>query len=243
LIRLAYGFRDVGRIDDAIKIMRDVSQREPNNPVPDLTLADMLRQFSRNEDAIKVYEDVLKRFGDNDEVVKLARGGLSVVYVNMGNYTKGEAELEVLLQRNPDDATPNNDLGYLYAEQGKNLEKAEEMVQKALREDPDNSAYLDSMGWVLFKRGKYRESLELLKRAAERMVVERGEPDNTILEHLGDVYFQLQDGARAGDYWKQALKVAQDAVPPDKRAGELRKKLDALEKLGPRPRAAANPSP
>jgi tetratricopeptide (TPR) repeat protein len=243
LIRLAYGFRDVGRIDDAIKLMREVSQREPNNPLPDLTLADMLRQFGRNDDAIKVYEDVLKRFGDNDEAVKMARGGLSVVYVSMGNYTKGEAELEMLLQRNPDDATPNNDLGYLYAEQGKNLEKAEEMIQKALREDPENSAYLDSMGWVLFKRGKYTQALELLKKAVERMVVERGEPDNTILEHIGDVYFQLQDVAKAGDYWRQALKAAEDAVPPDKRAGEIRKKLDALEKLGPRPRAAANPSP
>ena len=45
--------------------------------------------------------------------------------MNKGDYAKGEAELEILLQRNPDDPGPNNDLGYLYAEQGKNLEKAE----------------------------------------------------------------------------------------------------------------------
>ena len=38
---------------------------------------------------------------------------------------------------NPDEAGPNNDLGYLYAEQGKNLEKAESMIRKALQERPD----------------------------------------------------------------------------------------------------------
>ena len=110
---------------------------------------------------------MLKRFGDNEEAVRRARAGLSIAYVNMGNYPKGEAELEILLQRNPDEAGPNNDLGYLYAEQGKNLEKAESMIQKALQEDPDNAAYLDSMGWVLFKRGKLKEALETMKRAAE----------------------------------------------------------------------------
>ncbi len=243
LVRLAYGFRDVGRIDDAVRIIRDVARREPNNPIYDLTLAEMLARFGRNEDAVKIYEDVLKRFGDNDDVIKLARGGLSGAYVNMGNYPKGEAELEMLLQRNPDEAGPNNDLGYLYAEQGKNLEKAEEMIQKALKEDPDNAAYLDSMGWVLFKRGKYKEALEAMKKAAERMLVERPEPDNTILEHLGDVYFQLQDVTHAEDSWRRALKVAEEAVPPDKRAGEIRKKLEALKKVGPKPRASASPSP
>ncbi len=42
------------------------------------------------------------------------------------------------LRQDPDDATVNNDLGYLYADQGKNLEKAEGMIRKALAEEPDN---------------------------------------------------------------------------------------------------------
>ena len=63
-------------------------------------------------------------------------------------------------QRNPDDAGVNNDLGYLYADQGKNLEKAEAMIRKAVQEEPDNGAYLDSLGWVLFKRGKVKEAVE-----------------------------------------------------------------------------------
>ena len=107
----------------------------------------------------------------------MARSRLSVIYVNMGNYRKGEAELELLLQRNPDEAQPNNDLGYLYAEQGKNLEKAESMIRKAVAEEPENSAYLDSLGWVLFKRGKLDEARAQLEKA-----VEQPNTDATIFE-------------------------------------------------------------
>jgi tetratricopeptide (TPR) repeat protein len=243
LSRLAQGLADVGQVDDTVRILRDVSRREPNNPIYPLTLAQMLSRFGRNEESIKVYEDLLKRYGDNEEVVKYTRAGLSVTYVNMGNYPKGEAELEMLLQHDPDDPGPNNDLGYLYAEQGKNLEKAEAMIQKALQEKPEESAYLDSMGWVLFKRGKLQQALETMKKAAERMKADRPDPDATILEHLGDVYFQLQEVAKAEENWRQALKAAEETIPPDKRAGEIRKKLEALRKLGPRAKASSRPSP
>ena len=118
-----------------------------------------------------------------------------VIYVNQGDYAKGEAELEALLEQHPDDPGVNNDLGYLYADQGKNLEKAEAMIRKAVQEEPENCAYLDSLGWVLFKRGKVKEALEPLEKAVELQQTERRAraPDATILEHLGDVYFQLQE--------------------------------------------------
>ena len=69
----------------------------------------------------------------------------------------------------PNDATANNDLGYQWADQSKNLAEAERMIRKALEldhkqrtsgdalapdADQDNAAYVDSLGWVLFRRGK-----------------------------------------------------------------------------------------
>ncbi len=191
---------ETGQVDEAVRVLRDASKREPANPVYDLMLGGILTKFGRNEEAIKLFEGMLRRFADNDDVVKIVHPSLSVVYVNQGNYAKGEAELQVLLKRYPDEPGPNNDLGYLYAEQGKNLEEAEGMIRKALQEDPDNEAYLDSLGWVLFKRGKTKEALDPLKRAVEKVresAEQRGtNPDTTILEHLGDVHFQLRELGR-----------------------------------------------
>ncbi len=238
---------DVGRIDEAVRVFRAAAKREPANPTYDLFLGGILTKFGRNDEAVKVFESLLKRFSANEEVVKFTRQSLSIAYVNLGNYAKGEAELEILLQNNPDEAGPNNDLGYLYAEQGKNLEKAESMIRKALRDEPENRSYLDSLGWVLFKRGKAKEALEPMKKAVGRMRAEaEQEGDNldaTILEHLGDVYFGLGEIDKAADAWRQARTAGERAVPPEKRLPEIKKKLDSLEKMdtGAKPSSRQNP--
>ena len=203
----------------------------------ELTLADLLSKSDRNDEAIKLFEDMLKRYADNDEVVTLVRQSLSVIYVNQGDYGKGEAQLELLLQRNPDDPGPNNDLGYLYAEQGKNLEKAESMIRKALQEDPDSFAYLDSLGWVLFKRGKVKEALEPLKKAAEQMKLETERRGPAPMPRSSSIW--ATSTSSSSSLTRRVMpggrrrKAAAQAVPPDKRLPEIRKKIESLEKLGP----------
>ncbi|MFI5456531.1 MAG: tetratricopeptide repeat protein [Isosphaerales bacterium] len=248
---LANVLSDAGQVDDAVRVLREASKKEPNNPGYDFGLGRVLARFGRNDEAIKVFENLLKRYADSDEIVKDIRPMLSLIYVNQGDYAKGEAELELLLQRNPDEPGVNNDLGYLYAEQGKNLDKAESMIRKALSATPEDSvstrAYLDSLGWVLFKRGKAKEALETLQKAVEIMKADTEQngsnPDATILEHLGDVHFQLQQLDKASDAWRQAAQSAEQAIPPDKRLPEIRKKLDSLDQLGPIPKPSSNRTP
>jgi tetratricopeptide (TPR) repeat protein len=244
---LASVLGEVGQVDDAVRVAQEMVTREPGNPETEFFLGTLLARFERNEEAIKVFNGMLKRYPDDDKVVKTARPMLSVIYVNQGDYAKGEAELERLLERFPDDPGCNNDLGYLYADQGKNLEKAEVMIRKALLEKSDEKAYLDSLGWVLFKRGKVKEALEPLEKAAEKMregIAEGvGSPDSTILEHLGDVYFQLHDLRKAGDSWREAAKFAEQAVPVERRLPEIRKKIGSLEKLGPIPKSPSTRTP
>jgi tetratricopeptide (TPR) repeat protein len=244
---LALVLSEIGQVDDAVKVARQIVNREPGNPEHEFFLGRLLARFERNDEAIKVFDAMLKRYPDNENVVKVAYPMLSVIYVNQGDYAKGEAELERLLERFPDDPGCNNDLGYLYAEQGKNLEKAEAMIRKALLEKSDERAYLDSLGWVLFKRGKAKEALEPLEKAAAKMrddVAEEGSsPDATILEHLGDVYFHLHDLRKAGDAWREAAKFAEQAVPVERRLPEIRKKIGSLEKLGPIPKSPSTRTP
>ena len=131
---------------------RDSLKADPTNPDFNRLLGGTLTQFGKNDEAIALYKGLLERYPTNEEMIRLAHSGLSVIYVNQGDYTKGEAELEILWERSPDEPGINNDLGYLYADQGKKLEQAEAMIRKAVQEDPDNAAYLDSLGWVLFKQ-------------------------------------------------------------------------------------------
>jgi predicted Zn-dependent protease len=231
-----------GKADEAVVLLREAAEKNPANAQISSILGNVLTTAGRNDEAITLFKGLLEKYPNDEDIVRTARSNLSVVYVNMGDYAKGEAELEALLDRNPDEAGVNNDLGYLYADQGKNLEKAEAMIRKAVQDDPENSAYLDSLGWVLFKRGKVKEAVEPLEKAVKALT-DASSSDATIFEHLGDVYLQLRETAKAKEAWKSAERAANRSTPPDKRLSEIKKKLDSLEKLSAIPKPATGDSP
>lgn len=237
---LGWSLSMVGKLDEAIDLFRNVLKNDPSNSAFNRLFGSILLQHGKNEEAITLYKDLLERFPNNEEILELAHSGLSVAYVNLGDYAKGEAELEILFERNPDDPGVNNDLGYLYADQGKKLEQAESMIRRALQEKPDEGAYLDSLGWVLYKRGKDKEALEPLEKAVKSL---NNGGDATIYEHLGDVYFRLHENSKAKAAWEQAEKSASKAIPTDKRLPEIRKKLESLGKLAPALKPATSENP
>jgi tetratricopeptide (TPR) repeat protein len=228
-----------GKYDEALERARGLLKLDPANPDYNILYGYLLTRAGKEDDALAFWKDVLERYPNNDDLVKLARSNLSIIYVNRDDYVRGEAELEILYQKDPDDAGVNNDLGYLYADQGKNLEKAEAMIRKAVSEDPDRAAYLDSLGWVLFKRGRIQEALEPLEKAASLL----DGADPTIQDHLGDVYFQLKQYGKARKVWEKAEKLAAEAKPPDKRLPEIRKKLESLKKLETAPQTNDGSNP
>ncbi len=187
-----------------------------------IRLASIYARQEKWDEAIKQYLLATESPTANTEILRLVRMGLSNAYVQSGDMTKGEKVLEDIYAEDPTDPGVNNDLGYLYADQGKELEKAEQMIRIAVADQPDNPAYLDSLGWVLFKLGKNEEALEPLKKA-------NGDPDYrdaTLLEHQGDVHQALQQTKEANDLWSQSLKVEQDSVRPDSKVIErLKSKL------------------
>ncbi len=227
-----------GEVEPALAVAREALAVQPNDRDSLEFLAFLLGQLGKDDEAITTYEGLLKAYPNDEEVLKRARQGLSTSYNNKGDAARAEAELQILLEKFPDDPGVNNDLGYLFAEQGRNLEKAEGMIRKALEDEPDNSSYLDSLGWVLFKQGKSKEALLYLEKAAagERL-------DVTICEHLGDVLFRLQDYPRARDFWKKAEGFAAKTSPPSKRLADIQKKLVELQKLGPAPKPSGVDGP
>jgi tetratricopeptide (TPR) repeat protein len=166
------------------------------------------------------------------------------LYSERNDWPRAEDQLQIILKADPNDALANNDLGYIWADQGRNLEEAERLIRKAIdlareqsrvafsaeqEEDGENAAYLDSLGWVLFRRGKLKEAIVWLEKAAE---LTRGDEDPTIWDHLGEVYFQLQDAAKARTAWRKALVLyqADKRRQSDARRQEIERKLKLVER-------------
>jgi tetratricopeptide (TPR) repeat protein len=216
-----------GQNEKALATSDEASRLDPDDEEAMRLKGYLLGKLGRNEEAIAHYRSMLDRFPDKDEVARVARSGLSIVYVNMDRLDEGEKELEILLEREPNDPGVNNDLGYLWADRGKNLEKAEAMIRLAIRSEPENSAYLDSLGWVLYRLGRFSEAVEPLEKASKDPSA-----DTTIWDHLGDTYFKLDRREDARAAWQNAEGFASKAQPPDKRLSSIRRKLESLTALG-----------
>ena len=85
-------------------------------------------------------------------------------YYSLYDAQAKEALLKESLVRQPDLVDAYNDLAWLYAEEGKNLDTALELVDKALYFAPDQPAYLDTKAEVLEKLGRLDEAKPIRER-------------------------------------------------------------------------------
>jgi tetratricopeptide (TPR) repeat protein len=175
-------------------------------------------QAGRYNQALTEGQALLKQFAQPGDVREI-RFGMYQVYTDRHDLAKAEEQLALVLKADPDDATANNDLGYLWADQGKNLEEAEKLIRKALDLDErqrksqgplnvapeaENAAFVDSLGWVLFRRGRLGEARQWLEKACS---LPAGKGDPTVWDHLGDVCAGLKDRAAARAAWQKALAL------------------------------------
>ncbi len=137
---------------------------------------------------------------------------LGAAHERVGNIADAVINLKKSLELRSDYAESQNYLGYMWADRGENLDEAQELIQKALKSSPDNPAFLDSFAWVLHRKGKNVEALKQIKLA----IVKSMEPDSTLVEHLGDIYLQLNRKDEAVEAWRHSLKIQSNEKVKDK---------------------------
>jgi len=212
LFLLTQALELAGQTKRALDAIGQAQQLVPNNPLLRFQEAWVYYHSHQFDEAVNRFERLVADFPNAQGIVRRVQYSLSNIHVLKGDIRKGEEILEAIYRENPDDVSVNNDLGYLYADQGKNLEQAHGMIKKALEAEPENAAYLDSMGWVLFKLGRHEEALEYLEKAVQKGT---SGGDETLWDHLGDVLDRLERHDRALAAWNKALDVAREAPYPD----------------------------
>jgi tetratricopeptide (TPR) repeat protein len=149
---------------------------------------------------------------------------LTVFYGQLGDAYNGLQEKEksynayekALLNKSDNDHVLNNYSYYLSLDK-RDLDKALKMSTRLVEKFPENPTYLDTHGWVLYVNGDYKESKKFLEKAVSL------DDDGTVIEHYGDVLFQLGDIEGAIQQWERARDLGE--------ASELIEKKIADRKL------------
>jgi tetratricopeptide (TPR) repeat protein len=123
----------------------------------------------------------------------------------IGEQKNAMARMEEVLILDPENGPALNYVGYTWADNGVNLDKALEYIKKAVELMPDDGYVRDSLGWVYFKMGNSKQAVIELEKASD-MVAE----DPVIREHLGDAYLQANEPEKALASYEESYKLYED---------------------------------
>jgi tetratricopeptide (TPR) repeat protein len=162
--------------------------------------------------AVGAVEELLAEAPEDDELLF----NLGVVYGEADRRDEAVAYMRRALEVNPENASALNYIGYIFAEQGVNLDEAETLITRAIALRPDDGYIVDSLGWVYYMRarplvesGRAAEARKFLRRAEAELAraheLTGGDP--VISEHQGDLYLLLDDKVRALEKFEEAIRL------------------------------------
>ena len=140
-------------------------------------------------------EKAQKLTSNNNSLSLLIYSQLGDSYNGEGRFLESDKAYEYVLTYDPNNAHALNNYSYYLSLRNDKLEKAKEMCEKLITLEPSNSTYLDTYGWVLYKDKDYIKAKELIEKAL------LNSEDGTIVEHYGDVLYQLGNKEEAFKQW------------------------------------------
>jgi len=180
-----------------------------------MNLARTYYQTGKVDEAIKEYEAVLAK----DPTAIQAHMMLGIIHESRKEHGKAQARYEAILKLNPRFVPAANNLAWLLAEHGGNLDVALAHAQTAREGNPDDPHVADTLGWVYYKKNAFLLAVSLLKEAVEKLP-----NDPEVQFHYGMAQAKNNNPGEAKKALKMALKLDANFTGSE----EARKALEGL---------------
>jgi predicted Zn-dependent protease len=206
----------VGNLDAAEREFKSLLEQNPKSMDLHLRMGEILRQKGQLQASI----DLLKKaqaMQPNHIGVNLQLG---MTLDAAGMKRESIPFYENTLKAGGDNPVALNNVAFMYAEEGRDLDLALTYAQKARQRVPDNLDIADTLGWVYLKKNLTDNALGIFKD-----LVEKSPQNPTYQYHLGAAL--LQKGDKSGA--KQRLQSALSLKPSREDETRIR---ELLAKLG-----------
>src|SRR6266480_1172455 len=197
-LRLADLYGQVGRVDEGVARARALATEGPNVPGVYMVLGILELRRGNATQAIEALRTA-SRLEPNAPRAHFALGTAYHVKGEIGKAIEAYKKAQSLGGKDP---APYNNIAWIYASQGRNLEEALSQAQRASELAPDDPAILDTRGFVHFQLGQYDKAEPLLRRAAEQL-----RNNAEVHYHLGMTYYRLGRKEDAGVALRRALQL------------------------------------
>lgn len=128
---------------------------------------------------------------------------LADVYNTLERFEESDAAFEKAIRKDPNNPLILNNYSYFLSLRNEKLDEAEKMSKKSNLLQPRQASYQDTYAWILYQQGKYESALEWILKALKN----GGEASGVIVEHYGDILFELGEQGKALEEWNKALEL------------------------------------
>lgn len=135
-------------------------------------------------------------------------------YNGLKEYKKSDECFEEALKFDDNNFLVLNNYSYYLSLRKDKLDYARKMSEKVVKENPENATYLDTYAWILYVMKDYEKAKEIFERIANKT------NNGTIIEHYGDVLYQLGQKDMAVEQWKKAKGMGEASELIDKKISD-----------------------
>ena len=154
-----------------------------------------------------------RRLVDNPEMKVLINAQLGDAYNGLKDHEKSDAAYELVLKDDPNNDHVLNNYSYFLSLRKEKLDLALQMSERLVLKHPDDPTFLDTHAWVLYVKKDYKKAKQFLEKAVQ---APRG-VSGTVVEHYGDVLFQLGEREKAVEQWNKAKKMGETSDQLDRK--------------------------
>ena len=173
-----------GDVEAAKAALTQAIEVEPRNVTAQLALADLEYRAGNLDGAVAVIERAAVALPESSNL----QYRLAQAYERNGRRADSVAAYEKAISLNSDLAVAKNNLAYMLAESGGDLDRALELAQQAKEQLPDDGNAADTLGWVLLKRGLPSAAIGYLQEATEQFPDNAFEIQGIVHNHLAEAY-------------------------------------------------------
>ena len=194
----------MGQKQSSLNLLKKLSFSEDGDCSPQALLiyAESLWNSGNKKKALLVLTKGLNRKASHEDLLFL-RG---FYRKQIGQTSRALEDMRQILKTQENHEEALNFIASFYSEQKTNLNMAEKMARKALSLKPQSVYFLNTLGWILFQKGKAKSALYYLKKAFSK-----NKKDSLIAKRLGKVYLQLKNFKKSDYFFKEALKMEENA--------------------------------
>jgi tetratricopeptide (TPR) repeat protein len=250
LFGLSEAYAAQNRIDRGIELLKTELAKNPGRQEIRSALANLEVRAGRLESAVSHFNALLKanpksaelhmrlaetqrRSGDANAAIESFRKArdlnpsdprpfvpLALLLESGGRKDEAKAAYQQALKLQPDNVVAMNNLAFMMAESGEDLDEALTLAQRARQRAPQDLNIADTLGWIYIRKNLNDNAIQIF-----RDLVKKAPDNSTFRYHLAMALFQRGDKPQA----KKELAVALQNKPSQEEEIKIRELMDKLD--------------